>query len=81
MKAYPFARKVKHLRRGRFVLVDTAPGLTDQFALRRCPRCGWRGMVARTFARPGRYTYNVIAMTLRRSFAVCGGCDYWEEQA
>jgi hypothetical protein len=79
VKASSFARKIKHLTRGRYVLVNSDEGFIVKSAFRSCPRCGWRGLWARTFARPGKWTYNVIAMTLRRDFAVCRSCSYWEE--
>lgn len=79
MKASSFGRKVKHLARGKYVLVDSHEDFFYRCAYSSCPRCGWQGLWARTFGRPGKWTFNVLAMTLRRQFAVCSSCSYWEE--
>lgn len=79
---YPWHRKLKHLRRGRFGLVETPQPLIDRLALHVCDRCGWQGLWARTFQRP---VMMIVAWwyypppTVRREFSLCPDCGLWQE--
>lgn len=87
-----FKRKVQHLSRLKYRAIPRTQQEIDHCAVRRCVRCGWRGMAAYAFSGPGWVvTYYYSRVTKRRyqerrpqycgvvrRYAICDGCGYWE---